>query len=334
MLRIKRHRSNSFIISLYRNAAVGGAQFQRPAVVIKGLSLIVLPCLLSACVGPLSASRAPALETPQWWPTADPQQSSQDQGESEVGLAQVIVPDEAAQAGDINEAIYQQNDVPLREGLQSSEVKFQISLKTQLNEQDLLFARDSLSLGITLEAWWQLYSSDISSPFRESNYQPEVFYLVPLLWGPLGGNTALVAGLEHQSNGQVQGLSRSWNRLYGMLMYERGNFVASVRPWYRLPEKVKQNPEDAEGDDNPDILDFMGYGELRASWRDQSYEYALAWRGNPDTGKGAITVGMTFPLLAKFRGFIQYFNGYGDSLVDYNHFQQRIGLGVALTPIF
>ena len=385
MLRIKRHRSNSFIISLYRNAAVGGAQFQRPAVVIKGLSLIVLPCLLSACVGPLSASRAPALETPQWWPTADPQQSSQDQGESEVGLAQVIVPDEAVQAGEvddqtvsspqpeaspgavtervleersmafnpyfitahkpnyilpvsystnINEAIYQQNDVPLREGLQSSEVKFQISLKTQLNEQDLLFARDSLSLGITLEAWWQLYSSDISSPFRESNYQPEVFYLVPLLWGPLGGNTALVAGLEHQSNGQVQGLSRSWNRLYGMLMYERGNFVASVRPWYRLPEKVKQNPEDAEGDDNPDILDFMGYGELRASWRDQSYEYALAWRGNPDTGKGAITVGMTFPLLAKFRGFIQYFNGYGDSLVDYNHFQQRIGLGVALTPIF
>jgi len=385
MLRIKRNRSIPFIAILNQNASLADARFPRSADAIKRLSLFVLPCLLSACVGPLSASRAPVLETPKWWPTTGQQQPSREKVEPQTSSAEVIVPDEAAQAGevddqtvsnprpeaspgavtervleeramafnpyvitahkpnyilpvsysaDINEAIYRQNDVPLREGLQSSEVKFQISLKTQLNEQDLLFTRDSLSLGITLEAWWQLYSSDISSPFRESNYQPELFYMVPLLWGPLGGNTALVAGLEHQSNGQVQGLSRSWNRLYGMLIYERGNFVASVRPWYRLPEKAKQNPEDAEGDDNPDILEFMGYGEVRASWRDHSYEYALAWRGNPDTGKGAITVGMTFPLLAKFRGFVQYFNGYGDSLVDYNHFQQRIGLGVALTTIY
>lgn len=353
--------------------------------VFKRLPLLLLPWLLSACVGPLGASRMPSLQTPQWWPEAGQPQGQQTEGEAQSAAAQVIVPEEAILAGevddqkvidpppeevpgaltervleerenafnpyvltahkhnfilplsyasDINEAIYQQNDVPLREGLQPTEVKFQISLKTQLNEQDLLFARDSLSLGITLEAWWQLYSDDISSPFRETNYQPEVFYLVPLLWGPFGGNTALVAGLEHQSNGQVQGLSRSWNRLYGMLIYERGNFVASIRPWYRLPEKAKNNPDDAEGDDNPDILDFMGHGEIRTSWRDGTYEYAVSWRGNPDTGKGAITLGMTFPLLARFRGFVQYFNGYGDSLVDYNHFQQRIGLGVALTNIY
>lgn len=349
--------------------------------------LAILPCLLSACVGPLSASRAPTLVTPQWWPSAAQQQDKPIQGEDELLAAPVpvIIPDEAILAGEIddhtvsdprpeespgvltervleeratafnpyvltahkqnyilpvsysnniNEAIYQQNDVPLREGLQPSEVKFQISLKTQLNEKDLLFARDSLSLGITLEAWWQLYSSDISSPFRETNYQPEVFYLVPLLWGPFDGNTAFLAGLEHQSNGQVQGLSRSWNRLYGMLIYERGNFVASIRPWYRLPEKEKQNSDDAEGDDNPDILDFMGHGEIRTSWRDTTYEYSMSWRGNPNTGNGAITLGMTFPLLARFRGFVQYFNGYGDSLIDYNNFQQRIGLGVALTNIY
>lgn len=234
----------------------------------------------------------------------------------------------------INETIYQQNDVALREGLQPAEVKFQISLKTQLNEDDLLFANDSLSLAITLEAWWQLYSSDLSSPFRETNYQPEVFYLLPLLWGPFGGNTALVTGLEHQSNGQVQGLSRSWNRLYAMLVYERGDFVASIRPWYRLPENAKENPGDAEGDDNPDILDFMGHGELGASWRNDSYEYAVHLRGNPDTGKGAVKIGMTFPLVARFRGFVQYFSGYGDSLIDYDHYQQRLGIGVALTNLY
>jgi phospholipase A1 len=234
----------------------------------------------------------------------------------------------------INEAIYQQNDVPLREGLQAAEVKFQISLKSQLNESDLLFSNDSLSLGITLEAWWQLYSSDLSSPFRETNYQPEIFYLVPLLWGPYGGSTAVVFGFEHQSNGQVQGLSRSWNRLYTMLIYEKGSFVASIRPWYRIPEKAKEAPGDPEGDDNPDILDFMGHGDIGASWRNETFEYAIKVRGNPSTGKGAVTAGMTFPFFAKFRGFIQYFSGYGDSLIDYDHYQQRLGVGVALTNLF
>lgn len=234
----------------------------------------------------------------------------------------------------VNEAIYQQNDVPLREGLQSAEVKFQISLKSQLNEADLVFPNDSLSLGITLEAWWQLYSSDLSSPFRETNYQPEIFYLVPLLWGPFGGNTAVVLGFEHQSNGQVQGLSRSWNRLYASLLYEKGPFVASIRPWYRIPEDPKEAPGEPEGDDNPDILDFMGYGDVGASWRNDRFEYAVRARGNPSTGKGAITIGMTFPFFAKFRGFVQYFSGYGDSLIDYNHYQQRIGVGVALTNLF
>ena len=234
----------------------------------------------------------------------------------------------------INESIYQQNDVPLREGLQPAEVKFQISLKSQLNENDLFFKKDSLSVGITLEAWWQLYSSDLSSPFRETNYQPEIFYLVPLLWGPFDGSTAVVLGFEHQSNGQVQGLSRSWNRFYTTLIYERGPFVAYARPWYRVPEEAKESPGDAKGDDNPDILDFMGHGEVGMSWRKHQFEYAVRGRGNTSTGKGAITIGMTFPLFAKFRGFVQYFNGYGDSLIDYDHHQQRFGVGVALSNLF
>ncbi|MFT6301631.1 MAG: phospholipase A1 [Granulosicoccus sp.] len=234
----------------------------------------------------------------------------------------------------INEAVYEQNDAPLGDGLQPAEVKFQISLKSQLNEKNLFFENDSLSVGITLEAWWQLYSSDLSSPFRETNYQPEIFYLVPLLWGPFGGNTAAMVGFEHQSNGLVPGLSRSWNRLYATLIYERGAFVAHVRPWYRLPEDAKEEVGDAEGDDNPDILDFMGHGEVGMSWRKYQKEYAVRIRGNPSTKKGAITIGMTFPLFAKFRGFVQYFNGYGDSLIDYDHHQQRLGLGVALTSLF
>ena len=234
----------------------------------------------------------------------------------------------------LNESVYRREDVPLREGLEPLEVKFQVSLKTQLNERDLLLANDSLSFGLTIEAWWQLYADDLSSPFRETNYTPEIFYTKPLLWGPFGGSTALVFGLEHQSNGQVQGLSRSWNRLYATFVYERGNFVAQLRPWYRLPEGEKDSPDDPEGDDNPDILDFMGNGSIALAWRDSRYEYSLRGHGNPDTGKGGGEIGVTFPLFGRFRGYARYFNGYGESLIEYDHFQARLGLGLSLTNMF
>ena len=234
----------------------------------------------------------------------------------------------------LNEGVYQQNDVALREGLESVEVQFQISLKSRLNRNDLFFADDQVALGITIESWWQLYSNDLSSPFRETNYLPEIFYLVPLLWGPFGGNTAVIAGFEHQSNGQVQGLSRSWNRIFAGLIYERGSFIASIRPWYRIPEERKENPDDARGDDNPDILDFMGHGELTLGWRKNEIEYASLFRLNTSTGNGAVKLGVTFPFFAKFRGFVQFFHGYGDSLIDYNHSQTRIGVGVSLTNLY
>jgi len=214
------------------------------------------------------------------------------------------------------------------------EVNFQISLKSRVNRTDLLFGGDALFFGITIESWWQLYNAPLSSPFRETNYQPEIFYLTPLLWGPFGGQTALSFGLEHQSNGQLQELSRSWNRVYAELIYGRGSFVAALRPWYRIPEEPKEDLLDAEGDDNPDINRFFGSAQLKLGWKFRNLELASLIRGNVSTGKGAIDSTLTFPLLGNFRGMVHYFNGYGDSLIDYNRFQHRLGLGFALTNLF
>ncbi len=214
------------------------------------------------------------------------------------------------------------------------EVNFQISLKSQVNQNDLFFEGDAVYFGITIESWWQLYNAPLSSPFRETNYQPEVFYLTPLLWGPYGGKTGLAIGLEHQSNGQLKDLSRSWNRIYAELIYGRGSFVASLRPWYRLPEKRKQSPLDAEGDDNPDIQEYLGYAQLSLAWKNPTLELSSVLRGNTSSGKGSIDTTLTFPLSGKFRGMVHYFNGYGDSLIDYNRFQHRLGFGVALTNLF
>jgi phospholipase A1 len=219
------------------------------------------------------------------------------------------------------------------ENIEDVEAKFQISLKVPLNHDDLFVKGDGLFFGFTLKSWWQIYSDNISKPFRETNYQPEVFYLAPLDWHPLGGNTGIIVGLEHQSNGRSQLISRSWNRAYLNFLYEKDNFALSFRPWFRLKEDAKENEHSSEGDDNPDIGDYMGHFELSAIYKMSDYEFSIQGRQNFSENNGGLELGFTFPLWGRLRGYAQFTKGYGESLIDYNHDQQRFGIGIALTNV-
>ena len=157
--------------------------------------------------------------------------------------------------------------------------------------------------------------------------------MMPLNWHPKEGNTGLIFGLEHESNGKSQPLSRSWNRLYSEFVFEKDNFVFALKPWWRLPEPEKRDPLDADGDDNPDINHYYGYFEVGAAHKWKRYEVALMARRNFKHDQGAFELSFTFPMWGRLRGFAQYFNGYGESLIDYNHKQQRFGIGVALTGL-
>lgn len=221
----------------------------------------------------------------------------------------------------------------LQDNLDDLEAKFQISLKVPLFEDSLFIEGDALYLGFTLQAWWQIYASNISKPFRETNYQPELFYLAPLGWQPFGGNTAMILGIEHQSNGRGRVLSRSWNRVYTSFLFEKEGFALSFRPWVRLNEEDKQFPFDPSGDDNPDIEDFLGHFELGMAYEWDDIEFVFQGRRNFATDNGSAELGITFPLFGRLRGYATFFTGYGESLIDYNYRQTRYGLGVALTDI-
>ncbi len=219
-----------------------------------------------------------------------------------------------------------------------AEAKFQFSFRFPLNSGDLFVPGDGLDIAYTQKSFWQVYNAQ-SAPFRETNYNPELFYTMPLALHPAGGDTALRFGLEHESNGRGiiddVTLSRSWNRVYAKFFYAKDNYMIALRPWYRFPEKAKTSPTDPEGDDNPDIEKYLGYFDLTAALQYKSFEFSLLARDNlrSSSNYGALELGMSFPLYHKIRGYAQFFNGYGESLIDYNHSINRVGIGFLLTDI-
>jgi phospholipase A1 len=223
---------------------------------------------------------------------------------------------------------------PVGSELDDVEIKFQVSLK-YLAMQDLMFKDLDLQFAFTTTSWWQAYNSDISAPFRETNYEPEVILNYHHTWSLLGlpvEQTTL--SFNHQSNGQTGQLSRSWNRIIlGFTFAQAENVLWGFRTWYRLPEDEKTSALDPAGDDNPDIEKYMGYGELGGLWSisdKHSLEFML--RNNlRSENKGAIQLGWSFPINDRIQGYVEYFNGYGESLIYYNHHAQRLGIGFKLT---
>lgn len=219
--------------------------------------------------------------------------------------------------------------------LDNLEVKYQLSLKIPLFD-DFTDKDQAVYFGFTLQSFWQLYNKEISAPFRETNYEPEIFwvnYLSPenVLWGD---EMAIAIGLVHQSNGRSQFNSRSWNRIYANFIWENDGFVFSFKPWYRIPEDKKEYPLQAEGDDNPDIHKYMGYFEFSGAYRYKNHEFSFMTRNNLNSdNRGALQLDWSFPLWGRLRGYAQYFNGYGESLIDYDADIERIGVGILLTDL-
>ncbi len=205
--------------------------------------------------------------------------------------------------------------------LNDTEAKFQLSFKLRLWTTD--DRRWGVWAAYTQQNQWQVYNGDISRPFRETNYMPELF----VSYRPgiaLGGGfqwNLLNVGYTHQSNGRTDTLSRSWDRIIATFGFERDNFALLAKAWYPFNYK----------EDNPNITDYYGYGSLTGiyKWRDNSF--SLMARGNLSKGKGAAELTWMSPrLLGPLRVYVQGFTGYGESMIDYNWNQSTIGAGIAL----
>lgn len=219
------------------------------------------------------------------------------------------------------------------ESYKPNEIKLQISLRTKLLE-DVLLDGD-LWVAYSQVSLWQAWNSDDSSPFRSTNYRPEVFYILPWKekWDFLPGDARVrfgKVGLAHESNGQRKPDSRSWNYVYFGGAAEWGRFI-----WESTWKQRINEPTD---DDNPDLIRYQGNFENRISWRDSLSTYSIT-RINRELSwdKGSWQIDFTHPVNSNkpdgLRFYIQFFSGYGETLLDYNHRQNRIGFGFLILNI-
>lgn len=208
--------------------------------------------------------------------------------------------------------------------LQKEEIKFQFSLKFPIADE-LFGESGSLYFAYTNLSFWQAYNSSHSSPFRETNHEPELFITIPNDWEIWGFKNRLNSiGVVHQSNGRGASHSRSWDRIYAEFIFERENVYLSFRPWIRVPTTGEE--------DNPDIEHFMGHGELRIAYATGRHTAAVLLRNNfRSDNRGAIELDFSTPMSRRAKWFVQFFDGYGESLIDYNARIRRFGVGVALT---
>ena len=234
-----------------------------------------------------------------------------------------------------NNDVFDSGSLDFDEALDHTEIQFQLSIKSPLAE-GVFTEHDVLYAAFTVKSFWQAYNEDVSAPFRETNYEPEIILVTPVPWKILGGDASLFAlGFSHQSNGRSQLFSRSWNRIFGAVIWERKRFVFNFKTWWRIPEGEKDDPLDAKGDDNPDIEDFLGNFELTTAYNKNDQEVSVMIRNNLDfdDNRGALKIDWTFPLQRRFRGYLQFFNGYGESLIDYDAHISRIGVGILLSDL-
>ena len=228
------------------------------------------------------------------------------------------------------------------------EAEIQLSIGFDI-VSDLFGLEEILSVAYTQRSYWQIYVE--STPFRETNYNPEFMITLPLNKKYKNVSlTVLTLSFAHQSNGKgnitkqnlvndtsssaiveehpewFENNSRSWN-------YLRASAIFQYKSLFVELSGVVRSSEDEETDDNPDLLDYLGYGSLNLYYpRGRSFT-ELHLRHNFKHSRGAAELNWSYPFFNRESTYwyIKAFSGYGESLIDYNNNISKVALGLSFS---
>ena len=229
-----------------------------------------------------------------------------------------------------NEQPFSENNSPeyiVPEGLNydNIELKFQLSFKTKVL-QSFLWGSADLWVAYTQKSFWQIYNEASSRPFREINYEPELILNFPVNFKLFGFKTRMVGiAFNHLSNGKSDPFSRSLNRVIVHAGMERKNWTVYLRGWYGL--------SDSNSSDNPDISDYTGRGDLNVIYEKNGSVFSFIGGYNMNFNsdpRGNAELTWSYPIKNNLKAYFQVSHGYGESLIDYNHLQTTVGVGISL----
>jgi phospholipase A1 len=207
----------------------------------------------------------------------------------------------------------------------NSDAKFQISVIQRLTNSVLPF-KTYLFLTYSQLAFWDVFKE--SFPFRDINFNPTVGLGKPLVYNNryLGD---ISFQFEHESNGKDGDDSRSWNKVsFSGLFNINRHWTYFTKLWIPI----------IDGENNRNLVSYKGYG-ISAINYNQRNKYNISLILNPRSGGFGnmnITVNAAYRLFQHENQylFFEFYNGYGEGMLDYKEFHQRFRLGFVIKPNF
>lgn len=208
----------------------------------------------------------------------------------------------------------------------NSDVKFQISLSIRLTNAVLPW-NSFLFLFYTQKTFWNVFQN--SMPMHDLNFNPGIGWSKPFFnKGRYAGKLTML--VEHESNGRDGLDSRSWNRVsfYGSTIIDDWLMV-HAKFWIPI----------IDGENNRDILKYCGIYKsgVVVTTPNKKFSFGLTmvkrsgWNLNFNT---ILEASWKVHEKSNLNLFAQYYNGYGESLLDYNQFHSRLRVGIVFKPHF
>lgn len=207
---------------------------------------------------------------------------------------------------------------------QNTNIKFQISVAQKLTRSTLPFGT-YLYLFYSQKCFWNVLET--SFPMTDLNFNPGIGIAKPIFQhNRYMGKVALIA--EHESNGKDGDASRSWNKI-SLAANVLISPNASVHGKFWIPL--------VDGENNRDITRYMGIYQIGTQFMtpDRKFNGSVTmvkrsgWNLNFNT---IVEVGMRMWKNANEYLFLQYYNGYGEGMLDYNKYHSQIRVGLQIKP--
>lgn len=205
----------------------------------------------------------------------------------------------------------------------NSDVKFQISISQRLTKSKLPF--DSyLFIQYTQKAFWDVFRESL--PMRDLNFNPGIGlgHLI-IRHDKYIGKAYLM--LEHESNGKDSISSRSWNKItFSCALVLNDNWETQFKTWIPI----------IDGENNKDILKYNGIFQFAVNYRTCNKRLQIgalitqrkAWFGF----NTQLELSYKFNKRENQFFFIQYYNGYGENLLEYNQYKNMLRVGFVIKP--